>query len=530
MKPPQDDFACCAVNGKIVALLHHEAVHAHLMRGVIDLERPASRDADLPHLACDQRGVRRHAAAGGENSLGSIHPLDVFGRGFHPDENNLISSPLPFFRFGCREDRLPCGGPWTGIEALREEAALLERPLLFFAVEDRAQELVQLFRFHPGDRLSRLNKLFADHFDCNPKRRDSRPLAVPRLQHVELSLFDRELEILHVPVVPLQLRAYAQELVVDFWKELDQRRDIDWRADAGDDIFSLGIHEKLAVEPVLAGCGIPRECDPRSRVIAHVSEYHRLNVDRRTPVLGYLIELPVRDGAFIHPGAEDRIDSAPELIMRILREGHAKPAADFGLERPGEVTQIATSQLGIAPDTPLAFFPFNDQFEGIPVILTRRLQAEDDISVHLDEPTVRIVGEPFIAGSRNDSFHGRIVQTQIQDRIHHPRHRSGRSGADRHQQGFFGIAEFFSRKPLDTAQRCKDVLAEPARVSPAVEAEVGAHLCGDRETRRHRKADVSHLGKIRPFTPEQHLHVGAALRPSAAKRINIFTWPHIPFV
>ena len=142
MKPPEDDFPCCAVNGKIVALLHHQAVHAHLMRIVIDLERPASGDADLPHLARDQRGVRRHAAAGRENSLGGVHPLDVFWRGFHPDENHLFSSPLPFFRFGCGEHRLPCGSSRAGIQSLREEAALLERPLLFFAVEDRAQELV----------------------------------------------------------------------------------------------------------------------------------------------------------------------------------------------------------------------------------------------------------------------------------------------------------------------------------------------------------------------------------------------------
>src|SRR4029453_6229451 len=102
-----------------------------------------------------------------------------------------------------------------------------------------------------------------------------------------------------------------------------------------------------------------------------------------------------------------------------------------------------------------------DSSQRIAVSFTRRLDAENHVSVHVDESPVRVEGESRVLGSLNQTLHGSIVKTQVQNRVHHPWHGFARAGANRDKQGVVGGAEtpiedFFHPReglsdfPLDT--------------------------------------------------------------------------------
>ena len=86
-----------------------------------------------------------------------------------------------------------------------------------------------------------------DHVDGDVDGGLGGALGGPRLEHVELAAFDRELEVLDVAVVVLQLLGDLLELLVDLRQVALQRVDALGLADAGDDVLTLRIEEVVAV-------------------------------------------------------------------------------------------------------------------------------------------------------------------------------------------------------------------------------------------------------------------------------------------
>jgi hypothetical protein len=72
----------------------------------------------------------------------------------------------------------------------------------------------------------------------------------------------------------------------------------------------------------------------------------------------------------------------------------------------------------------------------------------------------------------------------------------------------------------DMRQTRVDLLLEVLRVFLGVGVIVGADRGGDGEARRHRKAQVGHLGEIGALAAQQFLHAGAALRLAAAEGVD----------
>jgi hypothetical protein len=173
------------------------------------------------------------------------------------------------------------------------------------------------------DALHRLllgDQPLAHHLAGDPEGGRGGALAAAGLQHVELAALDGELQVLHVAVVALQALAHLVELGEDLGhgllhggqvraallpRRLGQRLR---RADAGHHVLALGVDQELAVEAVLAGGGVAGEGHAGGAVLAHVAEDHGLDVDRRAPALGDVVQLAVGDGALVHPGAEDGVD------------------------------------------------------------------------------------------------------------------------------------------------------------------------------------------------------------------------------
>ena len=79
------------------------------------------------------------------------------------------------------------------------------------------------------------------------------------------------------------------------------------RADAGDDVFALRVHQVLAEEDVLAGGGIAREADAGAGVLAQVAEDHGLHVDRCAQPVVDVVDAAIGLGAIVLPAPEDGV-------------------------------------------------------------------------------------------------------------------------------------------------------------------------------------------------------------------------------
>ena len=88
------------------------------------------------------------------------------------------------------------------------------------------------------------------------------------------------------------------------------------------------------------------------------------------------------------------------------------------------------------------------------------VDIERDFSEHMDEAEVGVIGEARIAGERRQAFGSGIVQSQVQNRVHHARHGEARAGANAQQQRIFGIAEFLAELRFEFRQSGKHLLVD----------------------------------------------------------------------
>ena len=195
-------------------------------------------------------------------------------------------------------------------------------------IELVAQQLVDVGGLDPGDRLFLGDRALVHHVDRDPHGGRGGPLGAPGLEHVEAAALDRELEVLDVAVVALELLADALELGVDLGHVGRHLGDLRRGPDAGHDVLALGVGQVLAVEHLLAGVRVAREGDARARVVAHVAEDHRHDVDGRAEVVGDALVLAVVAGALAEPDREHRLDREVQLLVRVLGE----VAAGVGLD------------------------------------------------------------------------------------------------------------------------------------------------------------------------------------------------------
>ena len=139
----------------------------------------------------------------------------------------------------------PRRGAGTGRQALRQQRA---RRL---GIERGMQQLIERRRVHPPHRLGLVDQPLARHVHRDPQRRRGGAFAVARLQHVELALLDRELEVLHVAVVLLQRLADLHQFRVRPGHRRLQRR-----------LARLGASASTAA--AACGCRPPRPRPARS--------------------------------------------------------------------------------------------------------------------------------------------------------------------------------------------------------------------------------------------------------------------------
>ncbi len=339
----------------------------------------------------------------------------------------------------------------------------------------------------------RRDQFLRDEVGRDHHRRLASPLAAPGLEHEQLLVLNGELKILHVPIMALEARRNPAKRGVGLRHEASQLLDRLRRADAGDHILPLRIDEELAVELFLARRWVAREPDPGGRSVTRVAEDHHLHVDRRPDLVRDVVDAAVLLGARILPGPKHRIPRHPQLLSGVLRKRALGTRTDQRFVPAHHVAECGLIQLGVKPHAARVL----DRLElGLERVLGDR---QHDVTEHLDEATVAVEGEAAIRRTPLQPFHCPVIQTEVENGIHHAGHGELGARADGNEQRVVGRPERRTRSLLEPSNVSLHLEIDRCRDSTAKLVEEHAGGGRDRKPRRNRQPCVGHLGQPGPL-------------------------------
>ena len=370
-------------------------------------------------------------------------------------------------------------------------------------VEPGEHQPDELFAADPAERLVHVDQALLDELDRDAERGGGGALADAGLQHPELAALDGELDVTQVAVVVLQRPHDLHELVVGGLVdplEVLQRHRV---ADTRDHVLALGVLQVVAVGPLLAGPGVAGERDARTRVLAEVAEHHRDYVDGRAEVGGDPLLAPVEDGAVGVPGVEHRIDGQVHLLPGLLGKVAPGVLAHDLLERADQLLQVVGVQVKVILDPLGPLGVVDGLLEGL------ALDVQHGLAEHLDQAAVGVPGEPLVAGLLGQARHRLVRQADVEDRVHHARHRELPAGPHADQQRVGRVTELAGHGRLKLGEVLGDLSVQLGGGGPV--AQVGtAGLGGDDEPRGDGETQVGHFGQVGSLATQQVLHVFVA--------------------
>ena len=133
-------------------------------------------------------------------------------------------------------------------------------------------------------------------------------------------------------------------------------------------------------------------------------------------------------------------------------------------------------------------------------------QAHHDVGEHGHEAAVGIVGKPLVVRQFRQADPRLLVEAQVEDGIHHPRHGDPRARADGDEERILRVAEVPASPSLDLLECLQ-------RLLPHIRWEVaGLHILNtclgsDGETGGHGEPRAGHVGQTSPFAAEYDLHL-----------------------
>ncbi len=337
--------------------------------------------------------------------------MDVVGGRLGPHEDHVFAGGGELTCSVCVEHRATAGGAGRRRESHCDDVDNRVR------VDRRMQKLLDRFRVDASHRLPPVDRSLVDECDRRGHRGEAGALRRACLQDEQAVALDRELDILHVAVVRLErlddlleLGEGTRQLVAHALDRLGGTR-------PGNDVLALRVDQKLAVDARLARRGVAAEADPGRRARVAIPEHHLHHVHAGAEVVGDVVLVPIDLSARSVPGREDRADRCSELRVRVAGELFPGVLAVDRLEPVGERLEVGRRELGVELDTPVGFQRLDRRLEHGPV------DALDDVAVHLDQPPVRVVCEPPVAGETAEPVGDATREAEVQDRLHHPGHR-----------------------------------------------------------------------------------------------------------
>ena len=227
------------------------------------------------------------------------------------------------------------------------------------------------------------------------------------------------------------------------------------RADPGDDVLALRVDEELAEGSRSPVDGSRVKQTPVPGRLALVAEHHLDDVDRRAEVVRDLVRRAGRPARAASPTSRRRRG-------RAARAAPARPAGTARRPRarrsPG-TSRSSSRRSSAVSSTSCVHAPLLLQRLSSP---SKRCAVDpvDDLAVHLDQPPVRVVGEARVAGRRGEPLDRLVVQAEVEDRVHHPRHRDRGARADRDEQRVGRVAEALAGALLEPRDVLVDLVVE----------------------------------------------------------------------
>ena len=315
-------------------------------------------------------------------------------------------------------------------------------------------------------------------------------LAVTGLQHIQLAVLDGELHILHVAVMLLQTGGNVHKLLVNLGHLLSQLADGGGGTDTGYHVLALSIDEVLAEQRLLTGGRVAGKGYAGAAGVAAVAECHRLNVNGGAPVIGDLIHAAINVGAGVIPAAEYSLDSLDELNLGILREVLALFLLVELLEADNQLLHVLGVQINVVLNALLFLQLVNDLLKA----LLGKLHHY--VGEHLNEAAIAVVSKTGVIGLLGKTLYGFIVQTKVQNGVHHAGHGGTGTGANGNQQRAFHIAELLADLLFQLLQINKDIGHDILVDLTTVGVILGAGLGGNGKAGGHGHTGIGHLRQI----------------------------------
>ena len=206
------------------------------------------------------------------------------------------------------------------------------------------------------------------------------------------------------------------QLLVHARHDLLQFKDWDRSANAGHYILALRVHQELAVELLHTSGGVASETHTRSAGITEIPEHHGLHIDRSAQHIVDVVDPTIVLCAVVLPGAEHRITRHDELLVRVLGE----VALGVLLDDFFILLNHFLQGLGVEIGVELGFFLL---LLGIEHLIESRLRNfQHHAAEHLNETAVGIGRKTRVVAAFRQRRDALIVETEIEDSVHHPRH------------------------------------------------------------------------------------------------------------
>ena len=131
------------------------------------------------------------------------------------------------------------------------------------------------------------------------------------------------------------------------------------------------------------------------------------------------------------------------------------------------------------------------------------INAEHNTGEHLDETPIRVVGKPRVIGFFGEPFCNLVVQTEIEDGVHHAWHRNRGSGTYRKEQGVFRVAKAPPHLLFHQVQRYSILLLQQIGQTVATLEKLVAGGRGDYKAKGHGQPQLGHLAEVSALASQQ---------------------------
>ncbi len=188
---------------------------------------------------------------------------------------------------------------------------------------------------------------------------------------------------------------------------------------------------------------------------------------------------------------------------------------DDRLERGGQLAHVLGGQVGVVLDAACLLHRRDRVLEQV------TLDVEYHLREHLHEAAVAVPRESLVACLADDPLNRDVVEPEVEDGVHHSRHRERRAGAHRDEQRVVRVAELLAHLGFELAHVLDDLLGQAGREAGWIGVVIlHARLTADREARRNRQPHVGHLREVGPLATKDELHVLVALGVAAAECVD----------